>query len=294
MGIRYRNVFPVLLSLCMGLIFLVLGTASARAAAEPRFETLKGRLLADGFDAGHIETLYKNPNVSFDTRRVSLFFKHRESTLNYDQFASKKSIRNAKKYMKTHKSALDTAEKTYGVDREVITAILLVETRLGTNTGKTSVLNILSTMSSLSDPEVRELFWKDISRKTEFTRNRYDKWVDRKSKWAYTELKSFLKYTSREKIDPADIKGSYAGALGISQFIPSSILAYAKDGNSDGTVNLFDHADAISSVGNYLKRKGWRPGIGREKAEKVIWTYNHSDYYVAIILKVSDILKESA
>jgi membrane-bound lytic murein transglycosylase B len=92
-------------------------------------------------------------------------------------------------------------------------------------------------------------------------------------------------------MDPAGINGSYAGALGIAQFMPSNIIAYAKDGNKDGRVDLHDHADAIASIASYLKHFGWKPGIDRKKAYKVVYQYNHSKYYVNIILKIADRLK---
>ena len=123
------------------------------------------------------------------------------------------------------------------------------------------------------------------------TKADFEKWALRKSKWAYDELKAFLKYTIREGIDPVDINGSYAGALGISQFMPSSILDYAQDGNSDGQIDLFSHADAIESVASYLKKNGWHRGIKAKKASKVLYRYNRSQYYVKTVLKISELLK---
>ena len=120
---------------------------------------------------------------------------------------------------------------------------------------------------------------------------RYEKWARKKSNWAYSELKAFLKYTARETIDPVTVSGSYAGALGIAQFMPSSILAYAKDGNSDGRIDLFNHADAITSIASYLKHFGWHTGIDKKGAKKVIYRYNNSKYYVDAVLKVSALLK---
>ncbi|MBW1751677.1 MAG: lytic murein transglycosylase, partial [Deltaproteobacteria bacterium] len=79
--------------------------------------------------------------------------------------------------------------------------------------------------------------------------------------------------------------------LGIAQFMPSSILAYAKDGNNDGQIDLFNHADAITSIASYLKHFGWHPGIDKKGAKKVIYRYNKSNYYVDAILKISVLLK---
>jgi membrane-bound lytic murein transglycosylase B len=82
--------------------------------------------------------------------------------------------------------------------------------------------------------------------------------------------------------------GSFAGALGIAQFVPSSVLRFAKDGNRDGQTNLFDHEDAIESISNYLKQHGWRPSLTRNEAFRVILYYNNSKYYAETILKVSE------
>ena len=67
-------------------------------------------------------------------------------------------------------------------------------------------------------------------------------------------------------------------------------MAYARDGNQDGVIDLFTHADAMASIASFLKRYGWKPGIETEKAKKVIYRYNHSDYYVNTILKISELL----
>jgi membrane-bound lytic murein transglycosylase B len=79
--------------------------------------------------------------------------------------------------------------------------------------------------------------------------------------------------------------------VGYAQFMPTSILAYAQDGDRDGRIDLLVHADALASIANYLKRHGWQPGISREKQEKAIYAYNPSSYYVNAILKVADLLK---
>lgn len=258
------------------------------------FESLQKSLIKDGFDKNIITRLYNQPQVYFEGKGVSRFLVHSEAKLNYDQFASNKSIHNALIYMDKYKKELAKAEKAYGVNGEIITAIILVETRLGTILGGPSILNTLSTMASLADLDVRDMFWGKVSRSTSLTRKQFEKWVKRKSKWAYNELKAFLKYTAAEKIDPASISGSYSGAMGIAQFMPSNILAFGRDGNGDERIDLFNHADAITSIASYLKHYGWHTGIGRKKAYQVIYHYNHSRQYVDVILKVAERLKPKA
>jgi len=287
--IKERTIFPI------GLLILSFIFFSPNAAISKNsnnyFDSLQKWLIEDGLDKDRIFELYKRPEVYFEEKGVSRFLVHREASLNYNQFTSRKSIRNALKYMERHQKVLERTEKTYGVDKEIITAIILVETRLGMMLGGPSVLNTLSTMAALADPDVRDMFWGKVSKSTRLTREQFEKWVKRKSSWAYKELKAFLSYTAKENMDPAAVPGSYSGAMGIAQFMPTNVLALARDGNDDGQINLFDHSDAIISIASYLKHYGWYSGIDGKKAYKVIYHYNHSRQYVDTILKVSELLK---
>lgn len=255
------------------------------------FKILEERLVLDGFNPKRIKEIYSNPKTVFSPRWVSTFFIYSESKLNYDQFTSKKSIKKARKYMEHHKKKLDDAQKEFGVDKTVITAIILVETRLGTYTGKHSILNTLSTIASLSNKGPRDVLWNSIVASRRISEKKFNVKADKKSKWAYDELKAFLKYTKKENIDPLTVQGSFAGAIGIAQFMPSNILTLAKDGDLDGKIDLFTHADAIVSIANYLRNYGWKPGITKKDAHKVLYSYNHSNYYVDTLIKISNLLK---
>jgi membrane-bound lytic murein transglycosylase B len=271
-----------------------LGLCAAVAAAQERndyFDALRQRLIADGFAEESVSALYRRPEVFVEADGVSRFFIHSEAKLNYEQFSSPESIEKAQRYLKENWSVLDAAEATYGVDKRVITAILLVESRLGTVSGSRSALNILSTLAALTGPEFQETFWKIIPPERRISRERFNERVQKRAEWGYRELKALLRYAEREGLDPAAIASSYAGAVGYAQFMPTNILAYAQDGDQDGRIDLLVHADAVASIANYLKRHGWQPGIGREKQEKAIHAYNPSAYYVSAILKVADLLK---
>ena len=281
------------LIICLiSLVFLTTpAAADTPAERNVEFKQLIERLVQDGFDRQYIETLFQNETIFFNPEGVSLFFIHSESSLDYGQFTSKKSIKQAADYMAEHKDALDRAQETFGVDKTIITAILLVETRLGSYLGRRTVFNTLSTMATLTDTTLRERIWAVIPDKKKPKKATFEKKVKFRSEWGYKELKALIKYTRKEGIAPDTIKGSYAGAMGISQFMPSNALTLARDGNNDGKIDLFNHSDAIFSVANYLKHHGWKPGIARQKQHKVLFQYNHSNYYVDTLLKISDKLK---
>lgn len=278
---RYLFIF-ILLNSCIDLAI-----PSGNESEKNHFSELKQKLVKDGFTEDQVNAIYDDQKMELALQSVALFFSHSESRLNYDQFLSKKEIKKAQKYLKTHHEILSKVEQEYGVNKTIITAIALVETRLGTYLGGSSILSTLSTLSAIETPELKEMVWEAIPHKRRIDRETFERKVNTKSKWAYKELQAFLTYTIKEGIDPSSIKGSYAGAIGISQFMPTNILAYAKDGNNDGKIDLFDHQDAIASIASYLKHYGWKPGISDEDAYKVLFYYNHSKYYVNTLLKIS-------
>lgn len=269
------------------LFFTDLACGEPLSTPDP-FATLKTHLVQDGFDGPLIQSIYSKPEVTFDQKVVSAYFSHREAALNYDQFLTRSSVDKATRYLGQHEQALKQAQSVYGVEGEVITAIILVETRLGTMVGKRLVLNTLSTLAALGDKDSRDRLWyADLKDKTDGSRRQFDSWASRKSAWAYNELKAYLQYTEAQGLDPVSIPGSFAGALGIAQFIPSSVLKFAKDGNRDDQINLFDHEDAIESIANYLKEHGWKQGLSKKEALRVLLTYNNSTYYANTILRVA-------
>ena len=252
------------------------------------FQNLTMRLIKDGFDEQFIHELYQQKDVYFNVSSVSGYFQHNEASLNYNQFLEPYAINKAWKYIQKHFSQLSKVEKKYGVNKEVIAAILLVETQLGSYTGNSRVINTYSSMASLKDESVRDRLWEEIPSEKRLSKDQYIAKANSKSDWAYTELKSFLTYVQREKMDPLTVKGSYAGALGICQFIPSSVLRYAVDGNKDGKVDLFNESDAFESIANYLTKFGWKNRLSLKKKAKILLNYNRSSYYVDTIIAVAN------
>lgn len=282
-------IFAVTL-LVVGYLIAAESGAAVESGKKP-LSSVQKLLIADGFDPTKIKRLYSRPQVSFEADGVILLFTYKEAQVDYGQFTNKWSIRKAKEYIQENNADLSRIEKAYGVDKKVITAILLVETGLGASVGTRSALNTLSTIAALTDPVVRNKLWDLIPDSKKISRKKFEKKAAARSKWAYEELKALLKYSAREGVDPVLIPGSFAGAVGVAQFMPTSILAYGKDGNDDGMVDMLNHADSMASIANFLKSHGWRPGQSRKKAEKIIHHYNHSSYYVNTILKISGRLK---
>lgn len=136
-------------------------------------------------------------------------------------------------YWKEHEKTLALAEERYGVPASIIVAIIGVETQYGDNKGTFPVFNTLATLAF------------NHSRRADFFRS---------------ELKEYLLLTRENNFKPLLLKGSYAGAMGLPQFMPSSYRHYAVDFYNKGNIDLINNdADAIGSVANYLHKHGWQP-----------------------------------
>ena len=149
-------------------------------------------------------------------------------------FVTSKRIKGGNKFLKQHHETLKRAEKEYGVPAEIITAIIGVETYYGRLTGKTQVFDSLVTLGFDYPP---------------------------RSSFFLSELEQFLLLTREEDIDVRDVRGSYAGAMGMPQFISSSYRHYAVDFDGDGKRDLLNNTvDVIGSVANYFDVHGWKTG----------------------------------
>ncbi|MDM8536792.1 lytic murein transglycosylase [Desulfobacterales bacterium HSG17] len=275
----------------LGILFLFTTGGISPAAgisADKRFDFLTTRLIADGHGIKRIKELYGNPKLKFKGKLVAIFLRYSEGSLDYNQFLSASNIAKAKNYMAENATIFQTATARYAVPAEFITAIILIETQLGGNVGRSPVLACLSTLASISEPTVRKGFYDSIKHNSRLHGPEFEAWADRKSAWAYEEVKAFLVYTEKGSQNPLLIKGSFAGAMGLSQFMPSNILKYGADGNEDGRVDLFIHEDAIMSVASYLAGFGWVPDLSFEAKQKVIWEYNHSTPYVETVFKIAE------
>lgn len=160
-----------------------------------------------------------------------------ERTLSWGEyrkiFITPKRVAGGKAFMEEHATILQQAVDTYAVPAEIITAIIGVETSYGGNTGSYRVLEALATLA-FDYPPRSEFFKK--------------------------EMGEFLILSEGEDWETLEMRGSYAGAMGMPQFIASSYREYAVDFDNDGSRDLFSsHADIIGSVANYLSRHGWQP-----------------------------------
>ena len=150
------------------------------------------------------------------------------------QFLNERRIEGGLAFWKVNRRALKRAEKKYGVPAQYVVAIIGVETNYGRNMGRYRVIDALTTLAFDYPPRAR------------FFRN---------------ELEQYLLLAREAHLDVFALRGSYAGAIGIPQFMPGSLRRYAVDFNGDGRIDLSRSAtDAVGSVANFLKEHGWQAG----------------------------------
>ncbi|MBT4161825.1 MAG: lytic murein transglycosylase B [Gammaproteobacteria bacterium] len=189
---------------------------------------------AESFDEKELLSLFKH--AEYKQKIVDAISRPAEKVLNWDAyqdiFLTERRIEAGVEFMYENRDALAAASKTYGVPPVIITAIIGVETMYGRITGGYRVLDALATLSFDYPP---------------------------RSRFFRSELKHFILLAREEKRMITDLTGSYAGAMGMGQFIPSSYRRYAVDFDQDGHRDIWNNpTDAIGSVANYLAEHGWQ------------------------------------
>ena len=199
-----------------------------------------------GYTKPYLQKLFTNVNVQKTPLRIFSKKKKKPTKAQQKRYpiygtwdryvkykVTKKRIKQGKLFLNKYRSIFAQVEKEYGIPSQYIAAIIGIESVYGGNVGKYPVFDTLTTLA--------------------FEENR-------RSKFFTKELAKFIQLSHKQKFNPKIIKGSYAGAIGLGQFMPSSYEAYGIDFNKDGKVSLQHPHDSIASIANYLKENGWKKG----------------------------------
>lgn len=241
----------------------------ARAPKALTHDELKAGVkarLAGAVDPAWVDAVFADPRAAIVPGVAERFGSTAPAeALPYDRyraiFITPQRIQAGADFLAAQGPLLASVESGRGVDRHLLAALVGVETFYGRNAGKTPVFGALYTISLK---------------------------VPRRSDWAARELAELLRLTRPQGADPHAITGSYAGAFGLAQFMPSSFVAYAVDQDGDGRKRWDEWPDMLGSAANYLRRHGYAGSsfapsspIGRS-----IYAYNHSENYVKVVLEL--------
>jgi membrane-bound lytic murein transglycosylase B len=229
-------------SITSGVFALTCLVSLACAAEKPivgtdAYNAFEAKMVKDhGFKSDDLKALFSK--AEYKQSIIDAISRPAEGTMTWARyqtiFLKDRRIKMGAEFWKENKAILDRAEKQYGVDPAIIVAIIGVETRYGDITGGYRVIDALSTLSF-----------------------HYPK----RAKFFVGQLEEILLIAQQENVDPLSLNGSYAGAMGMPQFIPTSYTHYAVDFNNDGVRDLWgSNEDVIGSVANYFAEHKWQAG----------------------------------
>lgn len=209
-------------------------TATTNYAEHPQAQQLITELTDEGFDSAEVKRVLAGAKRQESILKA--ISRPAEKRLTWGEyrniFLKSKRINQGVSFWDKYSDVLERAEQTYGVPAEIIVAIIGVETRYGRNMGSYRVVDALSTLGF------------DYPKRGKFFRG---------------QLKQYFYLVRDEKVEPFSLKGSYAGAMGYGQFIPSSFRSFAVDFDGDGQKDIWNNpVDAIGSVANYFSAHGWK------------------------------------
>ena len=222
--------------------------------------------------ASYIEGVFADPRTALDPAVAERFNNpppNQGEALPWEEYrrrvVSQERIAAGVRFLSEHGSEAASAAAAFSVDRGVLAAIAGIETFYGRNTGTYPVFNVYYTIATL---------------------------VPRRSSWGAKELAALVRIHYNDGTDPHLERGSWAGAMGFVQFIPSSLLAYGVDGDGDGDRDLYTWPDAMHSAANYLRRNGYPAGSTdfshKGPVYRSIYAYNHSDNYARAVLALRE------
>ncbi len=244
--------------------------AVAMGSIETRKAALQEQFLRAGINQNDVDKIFSDERIEIHYNiyvpPVLKPGEKKKKKLSYfdEEFGLFKpeSIEAGKRTITENREIFSNINSRYGVPASYIVSIIRIETDFKKHLGKYRVFNALYTMSML----------------------------DRRAKrvaMANRELVAWVRMCNRRGMDIFETKGSWAGAFGIPQFMPSSYVIFAVDYDGDGKTDLYQYPDTFASIANYLHRMGWQTGNER-KMRRAIYSYNHEKAYVNAVMAYAE------
>jgi len=250
----------------------ILNQISNNEIAYQSYDRIINSFESFDIEPDYIKKIFLDNRLKFDKEIINRF-QNQSEKLSYEQyrkiFITNDRIKNGVIFYKGKKEILKLVNSKYGVDSFLLVSLSGVESNYGANTSSNLVFTSLHTQLH----------------------------NEKRKSWAEKEMIEFIKYCYENNIDPFSLGGSYAGAFGFGQFIPSSFRAYAVDFDGDEIKEPFEWLDVFASMSNYLIKNGYNKSSNDFSFKTDNWNsiyrYNHSKNYVNVILELRNtIMKE--
>jgi membrane-bound lytic murein transglycosylase B len=267
-------------------------TTETSVPVQPSWKHIESKLNKAGFKKKFIKAMQQsyqtNDFAKVAELNVLLFL--RKDNYHGTQVTDDASLR-VHEFLEKHHSVFSKAEKKYKVPAAVTASLIYIESRYGDNLGRFHVPSVFLSLLAVDQKDVTESL---VAKGPEYAgvelsakqKREIRKRCKVKAKWAMKELKAIQKIYQRSPEYIVELKGSFAGAFGWPQFVPSSYEVYARSASGKKTANLNKADDVIFSVSNYLKSSGWRPKKTKSHL-KALLLYNNSKDYAEAILELS-------
>lgn len=239
--------------------FLVLLFSVSSAEAQINYSLLVSTFEDTSLIENKVQDLFSDSRVDTYPNIMNRFYSSNDSEKKddyniYDRLKTQESVEEGRRFITDNFNFLIKTERRFDVPKEVIVSLLRVETNFGSYTGSYQAVGVFTSIIKFADSQ-------------------------RRVNWARQELEALVVLSERHDINIYDLNSSYAGAFGLPQFMPTSFLRFAEDGNNDGQINLFDPEDAIWNIGKYLNEHGWQ-----ENPWESVYDYNHSTKFVDFVM----------
>jgi membrane-bound lytic murein transglycosylase B len=211
----------------------------------------------------------------------------------YESALTPERLAEAREFFAANRATLARIRARYGLPEEVAVGVSAVETRCGRYLGEKPAVVSLAGMALAGDYSL-------VSAAFAYEKPGPDRtaWLASTARergdWAFRELSALLDYAARIGRDPMAMPGSVYGAIGISQFMPTSAVSLARDGDGDGVADLFVTDDALESMGNYLNKAGVGGQTSEAALRQALFRYNRSHAYVNTIMAVAAHVRDAA
>ena len=273
------------------IVWLPLHASGAPARLESDWTYVRSKLTKSGFSPTFItllKSVYEPKHIARVCELNVLLYLRRHD--DHGPQANDDGSTKVRAFVTEHAAAFEAAHAKYGVDPLVIASLMYIESRYGRNVGHFHVASVfldllqsdrpaviahLRAAAPAFRPKITAAIRRDIARR-----------AARKSKWALQELIALRSIYQRDPKILLTLHGSFAGAVGMPQFLPSSYLVYARAAHNGTPPDLTKPEDAILSVANYLHRSGWRQSV-HASHERALMKYNQSADYARAIMKLA-------